>query len=70
MWGLNSKLYFVVSPYRCSLVCGQDPERRQARRSAGAAADEVRADNQFEKANQIALMIPQWVLMKADRVIK
>ena len=42
----GDKLRRLVPPRR--YVCGQDSERRQARRSARRAADKVRADHQSE----------------------
>ena len=51
-------------------VCGQDFERREARRSSRAAAEDVRAGINLKTASQIGLSISHEVLTWTDRVIR
>ena len=52
------------------ILRGQNPEGSQACRSAGGAADEVRAGDQSQNGQADRLTIPQSMLYRADKVIK
>jgi putative tryptophan/tyrosine transport system substrate-binding protein len=65
LWDTHSR---PVPPSRC--LCWKDSQRREARRSAGSAADQIRTGHQPQDRQGLGLTVPETLLATADEVIQ